>query len=78
MEHGIPVEVVGEIGEGGFDATSSLGDAPEGVFDAGADPALFLVGAFLFAAERTDGSTLSQMLASIAKPLSSATMNGPT
>ena len=68
MEHGIAVEVVGEVGKGGFEATSSLADAseavaaklsdaPEGMFDTGADPALFLVGAFLFAAERTGAGT---------------------
>jgi len=58
MEHGEAVEVVSEIGQGGFKATSSLtdaaeavaaelGDAPEGVFNAGPNAALLLVLAHL-------------------------------
>jgi hypothetical protein len=66
MEHGEAVEVVGEVGQGGFEATSSpadaaeviaaeLGDAPKDVFNPGANAALFFVAALLVAAQWLPG-----------------------
>ena len=89
VEHGIAVEIVGEVCQRGFKTTSSLtdaavaiptelSDAPEGVFDTGTDTAFLLVVAFLLAIEWAHERAFSQMFACIPKRSSSAAMIGPT
>ena len=64
VEHGVAVEVVGEVGESGFEAcagdadasdvvAAEVRDAPEDVFDAGSGLAFEVVDALLIGGQRT-------------------------